>query len=161
MLYTHTHSHRLAATAGSAGSQSQLAVAGAVLLPPPHTHTQTSCQISASLHSRLNLWLCLLVSGGDRGAQAKLNLRSSQPKSLPQYLYSKKMVLITHGYFCSNFPQPYIFLYCRFWVIRLWPRPSGSPDTDPVCVWGGGERERIMTSYSGIWPTEASCVLNY
>ncbi len=26
-----------------------------------------------------------------------------------------------------------------------------------VCV-GGGEREWIMTSYSGIWPTAASCV---
>ncbi len=27
-----------------------------------------------------------------------------------------------------------------------------------VCVWGGGGREWIMTSYSGIWPTAVSCV---
>jgi hypothetical protein len=59
---------------------------------------------------------------GDRGAQAQLNLRSSQPKSLPQYLYSsKKMVLITHGHIWRNFPQPDTFLYCLFWVIRPWP----------------------------------------
>jgi hypothetical protein len=57
--------------------------------------------------SRPALPLTLLVYGGDRGAQAQLNLRSSQPKSLPQYLYSsKKMVLITHGHFRGNFPQP-------------------------------------------------------
>jgi hypothetical protein len=78
--------------------------------------------------SRPALPLTLLVYGGDREAQAQLNLRSGQPKSLSQYLYSsKKMVLITHGHFCGNFPQPDIFLYCRFWVIRPWPRPSGNP----------------------------------
>ncbi len=65
---------------------------------------------------------------GIEGPQAQLNLRSSQLKSLPQYFYcSKKMVLITHGHFRGNFPQPNVFLYCRFWVIRPWPRPSGNP----------------------------------
>jgi hypothetical protein len=97
--------------------------------------------------SRLALPLTLLVHGGDRGAQAQLNLRPSQPKSLSQYLYiSKKMVLITDGHFCGNFPQPDIFLYCRFWVIRPWPRPSvnhaysvpGELSVSPGSAWGWG-----------------------
>ncbi len=45
--------------------------------------------------SRPALPLTLLVYGGDRGAQAQLNLRSSQPKSLPQYLYSSKKMVLT------------------------------------------------------------------
>jgi len=38
-------------------------------------------------------------------------------------------------------PQPDIFLHCRFWLIRPWPRPSGNPVADQ---WGdrGGRRER-------------------
>ena len=74
--------------------------------------------------SRPALPLTLLVYGGDGGAQAQLNLRSSQPKSLPQYLYSNKKMV-----FCGNFPQPDIFSYCRFSVICPLPRPSGNPDT--------------------------------
>jgi hypothetical protein len=43
------------------------------------------------------------------------------------------MVLITHGHFRGNFSQPYIFLYCQFWVIRPWPRQSGNPG-EKTCV---------------------------
>lgn len=38
---------------------------------------------------------------------------------------------------------------------------TGKVNAQTLSVWGGGERERIMTSYSGIWPKAASCVLNY
>jgi len=61
--------------------------------------------------------------------QAQLNLRSSQPKSLPQYLYSsKKMVLITHGHFWRNFPQPDIFYTACF---ELFGRGHGHLATLP------------------------------
>jgi hypothetical protein len=84
------------------------------LIPVVHLDLQTVLP-DLCKPSRRALPLTLLVYGGDRGAQAHLNLRSSQPKSLSQYLYSsKKMVLITHGYFCGNFSHPDIFLYCRF-----------------------------------------------
>ncbi len=38
------------------------------------------------------------------------------------------MVLITHNsHFQAIFHGQIFFLYCRFWVIWPWPRPSGNP----------------------------------
>ncbi len=95
-------------------------------------------------------------------------------------MYLKKGILISFFIItvsASNLYMPMIWLYvflldflipflcdpglqCRLVATGRVPAGRGWSSRVCVCVGEGGEREWIMTSYSGIWPTAASCVLN-